>query len=518
MRKTWQTVLATTLFSMLVTTTAAPASAERLHTSATTGAALTSLDRHFTSAAREFHVPKELLMAIAYNQSRWQPIHEEEQDAEGHSSKSGGHGIMHLVDSTKRPGVSKAAKGLGVAADAIKHNPQQNIRAAAYLLAQTQTELKKPLNASLADWYEAVALFAGATEPQGAVLYADEVYHLLTEGVTMTTHDGGRMTLKGHQSLDPSLGQFAGVTEVTTASTDYPNAIWNPAYSGNYAVADRPTSHAIQNIIIHDIEGSYSSAINWFKDPAAQVSAHYIIRSSDGEITQMVREKDIAWHARSYNSRSIGLEHEGYANQTGWYTDAMYRSSAALVRAICEKYNLPMTRDTIVGHYELPANTHTDPGNYWDWNTFMSYVTGETKNYTVAMVDDSYSTATFYGPSKYWRSLTGYGIHNNIKYTLGNGLNLSNYAQWRPNLSTAGQYEVKVFIPNTYGTTTKANYQVFFNGGSKTVTVNQSLYPDQWVSLGVYPFGAGTTGYVQLGDNTGDTEKIAFDAIKFMAQ
>jgi hypothetical protein len=62
------------------------------------------------------------------------------------------------------------------------------------------------------------------------------------------------------------------------------------------------------------------------------VSSHYVVRSSDGQITQMVAEKDTAWHARSANPYSIGIEHEGYVDQPSWFTDAMYRSSAALTR------------------------------------------------------------------------------------------------------------------------------------------------------------------------------------------
>jgi N-acetyl-anhydromuramyl-L-alanine amidase AmpD len=89
-------------------------------------------------------------------------------------------------------------------------------------------------------------------------------------------------------------------------------------------------------LFIHVTEGTYTSAINWFRNDASNVSAHYVIRSSDGQITQMVREKDIAWHAGywDWNVKSIGIEHEAYVNNPAWYTDAMYRSSAALTRNI----------------------------------------------------------------------------------------------------------------------------------------------------------------------------------------
>ena len=41
--------------------------------------------------------------------------------------------------------------------------------------------------------------------------------------------------------------------------------------------------------------GTYQGAISWFKDPASQVSAHYVVRNSDGQVSQVVAEADRAW-------------------------------------------------------------------------------------------------------------------------------------------------------------------------------------------------------------------------------
>ena len=73
----------------------------------------------------------------------------------------------------------------------------------------------------------------------------------------------------------------------------YPSGIkWDAANSGNY-MSGRDGS-SIKRVVIHDMEGLYAGAISWFKNPASNVSAHYCIRSSDGDITQMVREQDTA--------------------------------------------------------------------------------------------------------------------------------------------------------------------------------------------------------------------------------
>ena len=164
---------------------------------------------------------------------------------------------------------------------------------------------------------------------------------------------------------------------------DYPGATWIPASPDNYTEADRPHDWPIDMIIIHDTESSFSSAIQEFQDGASGDSAHYVV-SDAGQVVQMVKEKDIAWHAGNwdYNTRAIGIEHEGYANTPGYYTPAMYQASAGIAASICSRYGVPMDRAHVIGHYQVPdpnnpgeyggAGHHTDPGPYWDWNYYMS--------------------------------------------------------------------------------------------------------------------------------------------------
>ncbi len=101
-----------------------------------------------------------------------------------------------------------------------------------------------------------------------------------------------------------------------------------------------------------------------------------MVRSSDGQVTQMVREKDRAFHAGDYNRRSVGIEHEGFVDNASWFTDQMYRASAALTRNIADRYGIPKNRTHIVGHVQVPGTDHTDPGPHWNWTTYMNYVTG----------------------------------------------------------------------------------------------------------------------------------------------
>lgn len=154
---------------------------------------------------------------------------------------------------------------------------------------------------------------------------------------------------------------------------DSPRARW--VASPNFTNSNRGRA-AVDTVVIHVTQGSYAGAISWFQNRQSQVSSHYVIRSSDGQITQMVEENDTAWHARNWNGRSVGIEHEGWVDQPRWFTDEMYRSSAALTREICQRWGIPMDRRHILGHVELSGNNHTDPGPHWDWGRYMNLVRG----------------------------------------------------------------------------------------------------------------------------------------------
>ena len=120
-----------------------------------------------------------------------------------------------------------------------------------------------------------------------------------------------------------------------------------------------------------------------FRIPTRAGSAHYVI-SYAGQVWQMVLEKDIAWHAGNwdYNTRSIGIEHEGYAYTPGLYTVPEYRESAKLAGSICSRWGVPMDRKHVIGHYQVPdpdhpglfggSDHHTDPGPYWNWSYYLS--------------------------------------------------------------------------------------------------------------------------------------------------
>ena len=177
-----------------------------------------------------------------------------------------------------------------------------------------------------------------------------------------------------HSRVRPR-GHVRGRAWGTEAGGNFRGARWVAASPANYRRADRPDDYSIDRVVIHVTQGGFSSAVEAFQDPDHRAAAHYIVRK-DGRITQMIRELDVAFHAgnREYNERSVGIEHEGFVERRSSFTDAMYASSARLTAGICRRYDIPVDREHIIGHVEVPGTDHTDPGPYWDWGRYMKLV------------------------------------------------------------------------------------------------------------------------------------------------
>lgn len=184
-------------------------------------------------------------------------------------------------------------------------------------------------------------------------------------------------------------------------AAEYPNAIWNPAASCNYG--SRGTT-AISAVTIHTVQGSYAGCISWFQNCNAGVSAHYVIRSSDGQVTQMVPEANRAFHVGSENPYTVGIEHEGFVNDPSWYTMAMYQSSANLVKYLAAKHSInPLStyKGTaqvvlnscyrIKGHIHYPNQTHTDPGVNWNWRLYYDLINTSITTNTITACNGTFT-------------------------------------------------------------------------------------------------------------------------------
>lgn len=150
-----------------------------------------------------------------------------------------------------------------------------------------------------------------------------------------------------------------------------------------------------------------------------KVSIHYAIDQS-GTIVQGVAEKDIAFHVGTgeINSTSIGIEMCGnpgiddgseYARKIGgragnWppgvtgisagkgymglyagmYTEELIENVARLCAEICDRWQLPIDRNSITGHEQWWPGAKWGPGDalnkkygrtdYWNWEDFLNRV------------------------------------------------------------------------------------------------------------------------------------------------
>ena len=470
-----------------------------------------SLNRTFERAAVEFGVPVEILKTISYSETRF-------DNHRGEPSQDNGFGLMHLADNNENQTLNRAAAMLGVSTDVLRTNDRENIRGGAAILRAFADEenLSVEDRAKVEFWYPVVARYSYSTDDSMAKFYAEEIYKLLQRGYSGTTPNGEEIIVAALE-IEPQRGRYEAVQsfdEQTTdavSSTDYAPALWSPAYSGNYLVANRPTSSAISYVIIHTTQGSYAGTINWFKNSASNVSAHYVIRSSDGQITQMVREKDIAYHVRSYNTSSVGIEHEGFVDNPAWYTDAMYRASAALTRNICLKYGLPLTRNSIKGHSEMPNNTHTDPGPNWDWTRYMQLVTQSTAWETI--VDNAGSAFTASGN---WAVSSFSSQRYGADYRYADPQPVSDAAWFAATIPSAGHYEVFVRYPAHSGYNSATPFVIAATGGNAVVNVNQQINGGVWVSIGTHSLAAGNQNVVGVSRWTNATGYVIADAVRIV--
>ena len=395
-----------------------------------------TLQRAFAEAAAEYQVPESVLLGVSYLESRW-------DGHQGAPSVAGGYGPMHLTDVTQalaeagdhhlgaedprgdtaRPRrtatpatpdsaeapparlrtLHRAARLTGLSPVSLREDPAANVRGGAALLADIQRRLGRPLSDDPADWYGAVAGYSGAEDAAAAARFADEVFRVMRAGEARTTDSGQRVVLpatpRARTTDAAEAAQLRGLglrTDDSGEQAECPRTVacrWVPApyeeYQneegetdyGNHDKADRPRSQSIDYIVIHDTEASWDTTQELVQDPT-YVSWHYSLRSADGYVTQHVRTRDVAWHAGNWyvNAKSIGLEHEGFLTAPdAWYTEAMYRSSARLVRYLARKYDVPLDRQHILGHDNVPGVTaanipgmHTDPGPYWDWQHYFT--------------------------------------------------------------------------------------------------------------------------------------------------
>jgi len=357
-------------------------------------------------------IPRGLLEAVAWSNTRM--VHFDGSQAESCSGMPKALGIMGLFVDGKgyfRENASLVASLSDISISEQLSNPQDQIIAYAasfdtlyqYALLQNYSE-PKALYYALAQLSEIPD--SGAVNSYALDAQIFQIMRFMTDHDFASQHQFTRKNyalkhvfgLANYKILSAPKVFFSS-TAITneqgdefsvslSKSGEYGPALWNPAPSCNYNTRG---STAISAFTVHTTQGSYAGSISWSQNCSSNVSFHYIIRSSDGQVTQMVLEANRAWHVGTENSYTIGCEHEGYVDNPTWYTDAMYASSADLARDVVNSgYGIPPLRTffgtatvgintlgactRIKGHQHYPNQSHTDPGVNWDWERYYQLI------------------------------------------------------------------------------------------------------------------------------------------------
>ncbi|MCP4438884.1 MAG: T9SS type A sorting domain-containing protein [Aureispira sp.] len=384
-------------------------------------------------------IPKGILESIAYTRTHIRHI-EPQNEEPSCVQLPAMHGVMGLMEDGTgyfRNSLQVVADLSGYEAEVIKADARLNILAFAKAYSKLQTnynlsssspetqiqildalsELPTDDEALLNFAFDSYvySIFKNLNSPkfQGAYklpkynidlekVFGEDNYKILSAG-QLKTNGSSISRVDNGQTYRPQ-GSSRAAPPCSDLSGGFPyTVIQDAADPSNY---NSRSGTPISAVTIHTMQGYYSGAISWFKNPIANVSAHYNMRSSDGQITQMVCEIDRAWHVGNSNSLAVGIEHEGYVSDPSWYTNITYVVSAELTKDIATRNGIPIIRtydvigDAVVnelstncyrikGHQHFPSQSHTDPGEFWDWNYYYDLL-----NPAGAAPSSSFTTCT----------------------------------------------------------------------------------------------------------------------------
>jgi hypothetical protein len=323
--------------------------------------------------ALHYDLPPDLLLVMGWVGSSWS-----EPDPE-HGEVAPSFGPLALSAEQ----VDLAAELTGLSALTISADPSASFVAGAALLDALRNQHAPGADSLFFDarWWPVLMAWSGTGEDWLDAMYTWDVFAILQRGLSAETHLGEPIfvaprLIQGLQAIDlPQAPDDGGERHESDSGAGYPGrAQFIPAHYSNFGNSRSGGLGAIDMVVIHTVEGSFSAAVGWFRDPVSDVSAHYVVRRSDGEITQMVYDEVRAWHAGSVNTRSIGIEHEGIAANASNWTNAMLESSARLSAWLSDSYDIPVDRAHFVAHSEVPGAARSDPGPYFPWDLYLDLV------------------------------------------------------------------------------------------------------------------------------------------------
>ncbi len=139
---------------------------------------------------------------------------------------------------------------------------------------------------------------------------------------------------------------------------------------------ERPQGRTVDILVLHYTGmPSAEAALQRLREPAAKVSAHYLV-DEDGEVFRLVAEGKRAWHAGvSYwagasdiNARSIGIEVVNPGHEWGYRPFPAIQMGAVrdLADTILGRHLIPPHR--VLAHSDVAPERRQDPGELFDWS------------------------------------------------------------------------------------------------------------------------------------------------------
>ena len=124
-------------------------------------------------------------------------------------------------------------------------------------------------------------------------------------------------------------------------------------------------------------------SIKRLKNPKYKVSCHYLINRK-GKIIQLVKDKNIAWHAgkskwkkiTDLNKDSIGIElvNKGYEFGYQNFSPKQIKSLIRLCKNLKKKYFIK--KENFLGHSDIAPLRKIDPGKKFPWKKLSKYNLG----------------------------------------------------------------------------------------------------------------------------------------------
>ena len=154
-------------------------------------------------------------------------------------------------------------------------------------------------------------------------------------------------------------------------------------FSQNFSNKIR-SKNKIKYIILH-YTGMQSEieSIDRLKNTKSKVSCHYLINRK-GQITQMVNDNQVAWHAgksqwknlKNLNENSIGIELVNKGHEFGYqnFSSVQITNLINLCKDLKKKYVIK--KENFLGHSDIAPLRKLDPGEKFPWKRLSKYKLG----------------------------------------------------------------------------------------------------------------------------------------------